>query len=92
MVDVRNRPRVADVMNELESFHRFLGDQLAHGDSMLTPEECLELWRAQNLSDDEREAEAQAVREAIDDMRAGDAGQPLQEFLAEFRARKNILS
>ncbi len=79
-------------MNELESFHRFLGDQLAHGDSMLTPEECLELWRAQNPSDREFEIEAQAIGEAIDDMRAGDAGQPLQEFLTEFRAQKRIPS
>jgi hypothetical protein len=79
-------------MNELESFHRFLGDQLAHGDSMLTPEECLELWRTQNPSDEERGVEAQAIREAIDDMRAGDAGRPLQEFLTEFRARKRIPS
>jgi hypothetical protein len=79
-------------MNELESFHRFLGDQLAHGDSMLSPEECLELWRAQNPSEDQFEAEAQAIREAIDDMRAGDVGQPLREFLMEFRAQKRIPS
>jgi hypothetical protein len=85
-------PEVTDAMNELESFHRFLGDQLAHGESMLTPEECLELWRAQNPPDDDLEAEAQAIGEAIEDMRAGDLGQPLPEFLADFRARKSIPS
>jgi hypothetical protein len=79
-------------MNELESFHRFLGDQLARGDSTLSPEECLKLWRAQNPSEDAFEAEAQAIREAIDDMRAGDVGQPLQEFLLEFRAQRSIPS
>ncbi len=79
-------------MNELESFHRFLGDQLAQGESMLTPEECLELWRAQNPSDDDLDAEAQAIREAIEDMRAGDVGRPLPEFLTDFRARKRIPS
>jgi hypothetical protein len=79
-------------MNELESFHRFLGDQLAHHDSTLTPEECLELWRAQNPSAEGFETEAQAIQEAIDDMKAGDPGQPLQPFLTEFRARKSIPS
>jgi hypothetical protein len=59
---------------------------------MLSPEECLELWRAQNPSEDQFEAEAQAIREAIDDMRAGDVGQPLREFLMEFRAQKRIPS
>lgn len=79
-------------MNELESFHRFLGDQLARGGSMPTPEECLDLWRAQRVSEDglDAEAEAEAIREAIEDMRAGDVGQPLREFLDEFRGRKKI--
>ena len=27
----------------------------------------------------------EAIREAIDDMKAGDAGQPLQDFIADFR-------
>src|SRR5436853_451831 len=38
----------ADPTHELEAFHRFLGEQLADGGSSLTPEECLELWRAQH--------------------------------------------
>jgi hypothetical protein len=79
-------------MSELESFHRFLGDQLVHGESTLTPEECLELWRAQNPPDEAVEADTRAVREALDDMEAGDQGLPLREFLTEFRARKRIPS
>ncbi len=79
-------------MSELKSFHRFLGDQLAHGGSTLTPKECLDLWREQNPPDDEVEADTEAIWEALDDMEAGDRGQPLQEFLAEFRAKKRILS
>jgi hypothetical protein len=79
-------------MSELESFHRFLGDQLALGGSALTPEECLELWREQNAPDEEVEVDTQAIREAIEDMEAGDRGQPLKEFLAEFRGAKRIPS
>jgi hypothetical protein len=79
-------------MSELESFHRFLGDQRVHGESTLTPEECLELWRIQNPPDETVEADILAVREALDDMDAGDQGQPLQAFLTEFRAGKLIPS
>ena len=79
-------------MNELESFHRFLTDQLSRGDSTLSPEECLDLWRAGNPPEGDSEIDAQAIREAIDDMRAGDTGQPLQEFLSEFRAGKSLSS
>jgi hypothetical protein len=79
-------------MSELESFHRFLGDRLAHGELALTPEECLDLWRAQNPSEEDIEADTLAIREALDDMQAGDRGQPLQEFLTEFRARKRLSS
>ncbi len=79
-------------MSELESFHRFLGDQLVRGEPTPTPEECLELWRSQNPPTDLIEAETQAVREALEDMAAGDRGQPVREFLAEFHARKRIPS
>lgn len=79
-------------MSELESFHRFLGDQLVHGESLLTPEECLELWRARNPTDATIEADIRAVREAIDDMEAGDCGQPLRDFLTESRTAKRIPS
>jgi hypothetical protein len=79
-------------MNELQAFHRFLGDQLANGGSALTPEECLDLWRAEHPRDDELEADIQAVQEALRDMEAGDSGQPIEEFLTEFRARRRPLS
>ena len=46
-------PKVANAMSELESFHNFLGTQLATGDSALSPEECLDLWRAQHPPDEE---------------------------------------
>jgi hypothetical protein len=84
--------KVVHVMSELESFHRFLGDQLAHGDLALTPEECLDLWRAQHPPDEDVEADTLAIREALDDMKAGDRGQPLNQFLTEFRVRKQIPS
>jgi hypothetical protein len=74
-------------MNELESFHKFLGYQLANGDPGLTPEECIDLWRASNPAADESPADVQAIKDALDDMESGDRGVPLQEFLAEVRGK-----
>ena len=79
-------------MNDLRDFHRFLGDQLAHGGTETTPEECLDLWRAEHPRNDELAADVQAVREALADREAGDSGQPIEEFLAEYRARSRSLS
>ena len=76
--------------HELESFHRFLGEQLANGGSSLTPEECLEPWRAENPVGEELRASVQAIQEALADMEAGDTGQLLEPFLAEFRQRNNL--
>jgi hypothetical protein len=85
-------PKVANAMSELESFHHFLGTQLANGDPALTPEECLDLWRAQHPPDEELEAGRQMIQEALDDMKAGDHGQLLQEFLTEFRTTRRLPS
>ncbi len=79
-------------MNELDSFHRFLGEQLASEGPALTPEECLALWRAQHPLDDELSASTRAIREALDDMEAGDTGQPLDIFLSEFRTDRRLPS
>ena len=76
------------IMNELEAFHRFLADQITNGGPALTPEDCLELWRAQNPHDEEFRADVQAVKEALDDMEGGDVGMPLAEFLAGVRGKK----
>ena len=80
----------ADPTHELEAFHRFLSEQLAHGGSSRTPEECLALWRAQHPTGEQLRAGVQAVQEALADMEAGDVGQSLDQFLAEFRQRNDL--
>jgi hypothetical protein len=77
-------------MNELEAFHQFISDKLADGGSLLTPEECVDLWRAQNPADEELRAGAAAIKEALDDLEAGDLGVPFSEFMAEFKAKKRL--
>ncbi len=76
--------------NDLRAFRDFLDAKLSNGGGELTPEECLELWQVENKSPDERAATAQAVREALDDMRAGDTGIPAREAIAEIRRKHSL--
>lgn len=70
---------------DLADFHRFISIRLEVGDPAMTPEEALDLWRAQNPSRPEFEETTAALREAIRGMESGDAGTPLDEFDREFR-------
>lgn len=70
---------------ELHDFHRFIGTMLKNGSAHLSPEDALEQWREQHPEGIEFEDDTEAIQEAIDDMLAGDKGQPAEEFLAELR-------
>ena len=76
--------------DDLKAFHDFVGEQLANGGASLTPAETVELWEIQHPSDEERAATVEALREALDDMRAGDTGIPAREFLAEVRRKYHL--
>jgi len=77
--------------NDLLAFKAYIEKQLPNGGANLTLDEALGLWDLENASEEDREAAVQALREALDDMRAGDTGIPAREFLADFR-RKHDLS
>lgn len=76
-----------EIFGELESFRRFLEEQIESGNANLSPEESLQLWRAQRR---ERDGSVSAVKEALAEMEAGVAGKPLQQFTNEFRLRNKI--
>lgn len=77
-----------DPSSELFQFHLFIGQQL-RSDGELSPEETLDLWRAEHpreVTDDL----VLAAEEAIEDLRNGDRGVPHEQFLAELRQRYGI--
>jgi uncharacterized protein with von Willebrand factor type A (vWA) domain len=76
----------AESKSELESFHRFLGEQLAGGGADLTPEECLDLWQTQRR---ERAETMEAIRQGLSDIAAGRL-QSLEDFDRDFRTRHHI--
>jgi hypothetical protein len=73
--------------DKLSVFYAFVGEQSASGGASLTPAEALELWEIQNPAEDEPAATVAALREALNDMRAGDTGVPARDFLAEVRRK-----
>lgn len=78
-----------DRFNDLRAFRDFADHKLARGEDDLTLDEALELWETENQNDD-RAATVQAVREALDDMRAGDVGVPVSEAIAELRRKYRL--
>lgn len=79
---------MSSVLNsELNSFYRFISEQLSVGRGNVSPEEALDLWRADHPLGDTEEEDVLAVREALDDMANGDVGVPLDQFDRDFTQR-----
>jgi len=67
---------------EAESFQTFLAKEIANGGRHKSPEELVQDWRRERQEFDETVA---ALREAIDDMNAGDEGRPVAEVFDDLR-------
>jgi hypothetical protein len=78
------------VSEELASFHRFLSQQLQNGGPGMSPEEALDLWRAEHPSREDYEETVRALREALADIEAGDKGIPFEQFDAEMRRKHGL--
>ncbi len=76
--------------DELSSFHDFLSQRLTSGAAQLSPEEVLDLWRAEHPAADDYSNHVAALKEALADMEAGDHGLPLEQFDRKFRQRHSI--
>jgi hypothetical protein len=70
---------------DLSGFHSFIGEKLKEKNVGISPEEALDIWRAQHPLPDDFEENVEALREALEDMEAGDVGIPVEQFFREFR-------
>jgi hypothetical protein len=78
-----------DRANDLLAFKHFIDGQLA-GEPLPTVDEVLARWDYENESEMERAAAVEAVKQALADMRAGDAGIPAQEAISELRRKHRL--
>lgn len=75
---------------DLRLFHEFIGRKLAEdGPEALTPEEALELWRLENPTSEELAANLEAIRQGLDDLKAGRV-HPARDTLADMRQKYRI--
>ena len=79
----------SDPMTELARFQQFISSHLEKGDG-LSPEEALDLWRAENPGADDVADTVHALQEALADMDAGDTGIPLDDFDRAFGNRHGL--
>jgi hypothetical protein len=68
--------------DDLRAFSRFVEAKLSGGGGRLTVDDVISLWDTETQSESERSANVKAIQEALDDMEAGDAGMPADEFMA----------
>jgi hypothetical protein len=68
---------------ELDRFHRFAAAQIEIGGAGLSFEQLFDLWRIENPTAEERAENVAAIRQALDDMAAGDVGEPAADVLRE---------
>lgn len=68
--------------NELQEFHRFIGENLKNGNAGLSPEQALTLWR-------ERRETIDSIQRGLDDIDAGQT-KSLEDFLRHFSQRREI--
>lgn len=75
--------------SDLEQFHQFVTEQLASGAEHLTPEDCLEVWRAAHPSPEEYADTLEAIEEGLSQARRGE-GLPAEEFMRRFELEKGL--
>ena len=70
---------------QLDSFYQYANHQLAGGQSHLSVEELLDLWRIENPSSEGYSEDVAAINAAIEDYKNGDRGRPASEVGRELR-------
>jgi hypothetical protein len=86
----RSKTMSVDVDPELARFNRFVAEKIGAGNGDMSPEEALDLWRAENPAEDERTETVRALSEALEELQAGDPGLSLEYFDGKFRERNGL--
>ncbi len=79
----------SDFSSDLVQFHQFVADQIAQSPNDLSPEDCLDAWRAAHPLPAELADSVAAVQRALDQARRGQ-GIPLAEFDRQFREEHGL--
>jgi hypothetical protein len=76
-------------MTELAQFHQFVAHKFQAGGLDLSPEECLDLWRAEHPSSAEMADSVAAIQRALAESGRGE-GRPAADVVAELRTELGL--
>lgn len=79
------------IQEQLESFRSFAARMINAGAVEGSLDDLYDLWRSENIPEDELLESASALRAAYAEMQQGDTGVPVEEHLARLRAKYQIL-
>lgn len=80
----------ADLPGELDAFRQFIAEQVHRGHSDLSPEQCLQSWRAEHPSVEELNESTAVLTQAIKEMKTGDRGTPVRDAIDELRRKHGL--
>ena len=70
---------------ELDSFYRFVSEQLTNGASGMSIDELYDQWRLENAGPEHFAENVAAIQASIDDMNRGDTGRDAAEVARDLR-------
>lgn len=81
---------MSTTLEELNRFRDFAEAKLSNGESDWSLGQLVELWHFENPTPEQREADFQAVKEALRDLDNGDCGEPLEDVMREIRDKHGL--
>lgn len=73
--------------DDLRSFQEYALSRISNGRTDCELEDLLDEWRTQNPDPEQQRQDLAAIKEAIAQWEAGDEGLPVDEAMAEVRAK-----
>ena len=74
----------------IESFRSFALERLGRKDGDLSIDELYDCWRRENTDDEHGREHLLAVKASLRDLERGERGRPFEEFVRDFRTRRQI--
>ncbi len=77
---------------ELQSFQKYAAARIQNGGAKLELDDLLDEWKHQNPDPQQLQEDAQAVKASLNDIERGETGIPVEEVIADIRAKYNLTS
>ena len=72
---------------QIDDFHRFASERLTNRGSEKSVDELYDEWRWENLTPEDVAEDVAAIQASLDDMKRGETGRDVDEFLRELCAK-----